>query len=158
MSNFENESFQPKQLTPESFETKSHLILRNPLEIDLNQPNRAEGTSFKEITGSGESKLVAEIVTPTDHIGILCTSFPGAEPLVMLVGNDEASPTFLNPGDELDLSEKVGEGKCIVSMDQSGQHVYVHAEKPDGSYQISTRQLEQYKVPASEDFSDDPES
>lgn len=156
MSTFDNESSIAGQPTPESFENKSHVITRNPIEIDLSQPDRAKDFSFEEITGFKESKLIAEIRTPVDDIAVIHTQFAGLDPVIMLVGKDREARVVLDPGEEIDLSAVVGEEKCIVSVGASGKHVFVFAHNPDKAYKIYTREKEQYKVP--EAPSGDPES
>ncbi|MDB5159890.1 MAG: hypothetical protein JWO99_153 [Candidatus Saccharibacteria bacterium] len=157
MNNFDNDPTRTEKLhTPESYESKSHVILREPTEIDIEQADRAPDVSFEEVTGFVESKLIGEIVTPDDHIGIIRTDFPDMQAFITLVGRDRESVTILNPGEEAAIDVSAGKGKCIVYLDETGTRLFVRAEDPDSAYKIFTRVLEEYKV--IEDFSsDDPE-
>jgi hypothetical protein len=158
MSIFDKNKFSREQpAVPKSYEYESHLILRKQLEIDLSQPDRAPDFTIEMITGYAQSKLIAEIKTPKDHIGIIHTQLETSDhPSIMIVGNKEGVEQFIKPNEVLDLSDIGEKGKCIISMDVSGKHLFVQADDPDTKYQIFTRQLEQFI--AVEDFSsDDPD-
>jgi hypothetical protein len=158
MNNFDNEPIQSEQeYTPRSFENQSHVILHDPIEVDLAQPDRSDGTLSAELTGFPESKLIAEIITPTNAYGIIHTQLsPEETPVIMLVGNEAGIKSFLEPGFQMDISDEDKEEKCIVSFDKTGKHLFVRAKNVDVGYQIFTRELEQLKE--REDFSaDDPD-
>ena len=142
----------PEQPTaPESFENVSHQILRNPIQVDLSQPDRADAGDMETVTGFKESKLIAEIITPTDHLGVIHTKLARLDPVIMIVGSKshEARMT-LEPNEELDVSDINSRGKCIISLDKSGR-LLVHATNPDPAYRISTKELEQYQDAQSAD-------
>jgi len=142
---------------PESFENVSHLITRNPIEIDLDQVDRAAPFEMKAITGFSESKLVGQIITPTGRIDIVNTKLGSLDPVIMLVNETREGRLVVDPSDEIDVSSIQPAGKCIVTLDESGNHLYVYAQNPDGDYQIFTRELEQYSVAPLDYASDDPE-
>lgn len=147
MSIFDKDPSLAAQPKPESFENQSHIINSSPIEIDLTQPNRAKIFSVEAITGFKESKLIAQIKTPTDDIGVIYTRLGELDPVLTIVGKDPEAIGFLHPGDECDLSDVGSKDKCILTIDDSGKHVYVYARDIDTAYQIFTRELEQYYAP-----------
>lgn len=149
MSFLENEKSQPRSEQPvdaKSFENTSHQILRNPIQIDLEQPDRAEPYLMESVTGFKQSKLIAEIVTPDDHMIVIHTQLANLEPVILVVGSrSHQAKMTLEPNEEIDLSDVNSEGKCILSLDETGRRLFVRATDPDTSYKIYTRELEQYK-------------
>lgn len=140
---------QPAQ--PESFENRSHVILTNPLEVDLNQPDRAMPGLAEVAAGFEGSKLVAEIQTPNDKLWVLRTQLEvgpdmhDAVSVITVVGKNPNGKLVLEPGIGYDVSDTGEVGKCVISLDESGSRVFVHADDPDQRYRISTRELEQYE-------------
>jgi len=158
MSNFE---FGPQSSGPskkaESFENQSHLILRNPIEIDLDQPDRADEYLMELLTGQLESKLIAEITTPTDHISVVNTKFPNLYPVIFLMRGSDGSRRLINPGEVIFYGDKGHEDSVIISLDEEGTRMFVNAVRPDPGYQIYTQELELHKIPSYEECVDDPE-
>ena len=143
---------------PESFENRSHILLTNPLEVDLNQPSRTVRGITELVTGMTESKLVAEIKTPTDNLWVLNTEIEIGSDMhdtvsaIMVVGKHYKDKVVLDPGVGYDFSDQGEVGRCIVSLDESGSRLFVHADNPDHRYQIFTRELEQYRAPTDDEL------
>ena len=158
MNNFDNDQFGTNQeYTPGSFENKTHAILKFPkIEIDLEQPNRAEQDVVDEAVGFDEAKLVATILTPQGDAGLFYVKEFDYNPVVLTIyANDRTKRDAIGTGETIDLSGK--EGKCIIHFNENGQ-LLVHAEDVDASYQIFTREIG-YEAPEfTSQFSDDPES
>lgn len=156
MSTFDKDPSFAAQPTPESYENQSHVINRSRVEVDLSQPDRAKDFPLEGFTGFKESKLIAEIITPKDAIGVIYTKLGDFDPVLTLAGKEPDAVAYLHPGDERDLSDLGEKNKCLITFDDSGEHLYIHARDVDTRYQLFTRELEQYKVP--EAPLDDPES
>lgn len=140
MSNFEKDHYGTKQeLSPESFENKSHTILKFPeMEIDLAQPSRAEQDVVDEAVGLDGAKLVAEVFTPKGDAGLFYLKEYDYDPVVLIIdAEDRTKRDAIGLGETVDLG---GEGKCIVTFDENGR-LLVHAENVDTSYQIFTREI-----------------
>jgi hypothetical protein len=136
MSNVYNGSFKTEQTkAPEIVKDTSRSILKNPFDVDLSQPDRAVNYSVEAITHSRDSKEIAEITIPGDIVKVILTPF-GNFSIISLIGNNEDAFEMLEQGETKDLS--YGEqGKCIVTFDESGKHLYVYATDLDDAYRIS---------------------
>lgn len=162
MTTFDSEAFPTKPVErPFSFENQSHLIMRRqqPIEIDLDQPDRADEGAIQKTIGFEGGKLIAEIKTPKHRKGLIHVDVPQLDPILMLIdGSDIGLRKVLDAGKEYDLSDTDGDGRCILKIDESGHHAYVFADTLDAAYSIFTKELEQYAAPSADEYNDDPES
>ena len=149
---------QQHQEAPQSYEMKAQLLLHHPVEIDMTQPNRAEDGLFEHITGSRDTKLIAEIKTPKDTIGILHSVHPEYGAYITVIGGSSEEAVFtLTPGVPLDVTDLNAEGikeKCIILLDNERQHLDISTKNQDPDYILSTRAIN--SVSPEDEQSDDP--
>jgi len=160
MSLFEKEKGQlipERQPESRSFENVSHSITQNPIEVDLDQPDRAAPFEMERITGFSESKLIAQIVTPVGRVDVVHTQLETLDPVLMLVNENRSARMVIDPADAIDVSADKPTGKCIIVLDEAGKRLHVYASEPDMGYQIFTREIEQFVSPVTDYMADDPD-
>ena len=129
---------QPNQ--PESFDYVSpHLIPYFPMEIDLNQPDRAPAGISEIITEFPDSKLVGDIFTPNRHIAVMYVGGNEGIHYVELAGDTPEDRSFLAPGETLDFSDEGSVAKCLITFSGDEKTLSVHSKNPSADYCIFTR-------------------
>ena len=132
MSNFESEfEFGTPPEAAGFVEKESHLVTPHVFEIDLMKPDRAHAGFMWFETGVKESKLVAEIEGLDDRIGIIYIDSPNVGSYVVLLSTATGERAMINPGTAFDLDN---DGGCVISVDKSGNRIYVYSETEDWQY------------------------